>query len=265
MQKKESFFPFFLVFFGLSLLLIFIGTTGIFGDINSIFNRVASPGKSFANILTLKSLQNKTIKSLTTENLKLKKQMQNIKNITDENNALRNQFAASEETSQSLLPAKIIGSPGFIPGVTLPEYFIINKGKKAGVKIGDPVVVENYLVGKITSTFPDFSKIELVTNKNSSFTAKIVSESEIAGVIKGEGNGEMELGNVILSNDLKKDSVVLTKGDKDDHGNGYPPDLNIGKIISVDKKQSDLFQKASIKSPIDFKNLEIVFILQSRN
>ena len=72
----------------------------------------------------------------------------------------------------------------------------------------------------------------------------------------------MLLDNVLLSVELKKDADVLTKGDVNEKREGYPPNLIVGKIISIEKKQSDLFQRASVKSPVDFKNLEYVFILK---
>jgi cell shape-determining protein MreC len=53
----------------------------------------------------------------------------------------------------------------------------------------------------------------------------------------------------------------LTKGDISLQNTGYPPDLTIGKIISVSKNPSDLFQKAEISSLIDFSNLEKVFVV----
>lgn len=262
MPNKQNFLPFFLVFFGLSLLLILLGTTGIFKNIESIFNRSMEPAKGVAYVLTLNSLQEKAIKTLTAENLKLKKELSGEKSVLEENVALKSQFESSMDKSPDLLPAKVIGSPGFVPGVSIPGYLIINKGKNAGVKNGDAVLSNNYLVGKIVTTYSDLSKVELITNNNSSFTAKVLSETDSNGIIKGQGGDEMILDNVLLTTTLKKDAEVLTKGDKNEKGEGYPPDINIGKISSIEKKQSDLFQRASIVSPIDFNNLNIVFIMK---
>lgn len=262
MQKKENFLPFFLVFFGISLVLILFGTSGIYRNLASLFNRVSEPGRNITNILTLKSIQNSYTQKLTEENLKLKKAMSDQKNILSENAALRNQFESAPEKSQSLLPAKVISAPGFMPGVSLPDYLIINKGEKAGVKKGDTIISSNYLVGKVINSYPDISRVELITSKNSSFTAKVESETAANGIIKGQGGDEMVLDNVLLTTKLQKDGLITTKGDMNEKGEGYPPDISIGKIISIEKKQSDLFQKARILSPVDFKNLNIVFVLK---
>ncbi len=263
MQSKQNFLPFFLVFFGLSLILILFGTSGIYNDITSIFNKSIEPGKSVVNILTLKSIQNKYVKNVIEENLKLKKSLSDQKNILTENAALKNQFESSPSESQKLLPAKVIGSPGFLPGISDPEFLIINVGEKNGIKNGDTVLSNNFLVGRVIKTYPDISKVELITNKNSSFIAKLDTDSKASGIIKGQSGNELSLENVLLTIKLAKDSQVLTRGDKNEKGEGYPPDILIGKISTVEKKQSDLFQKAMVVSPIDFKNLNTVFILQN--
>jgi len=220
------------------------------------------------NILSLKSLQNKKINELISENQRLNKELADKKNILNENLALKSQFAITLDTNQSLIPAKVIGAPGFIPGVSNPSYLIIDKGSAEGILSKSTVIVGNYLVGKVVSVNNNFSKIELVISKKSSFTAK-VSDSDISGIIKGSGNEKLILDNVLLTENLKKDSAVLTKGDKDlpagkagEKGEGYPPDIAVGKIVSIEKKSSDLFQRAEVRSPLDFRNLNYVFVLK---
>lgn len=262
MQKRVSFLPFFLVFFTLSVLTIIVGRLGILDGFSSVFNSSSNSIRSASvDIFGLKGAQSKEVKKIIGENLKLQKELSDKKNLLSENKALRDQFDSSGSNSQSMIPTRVVGSPGFIPGITLPEYLILDKGKSDKIREGDSVVIGNYLVGKIVKTTDKNSKVELVVNKNSSFTAK-VENSDISGVLIGKGNGEMVLDNVLLTQNLKKDSQILTKGNKNEKGEGYPPDVVVGKIISIEKKSSDLFQRAKVQSPIDFKNLEYVFVLK---
>lgn len=267
MQKRENFIPFFLVFFGLSLALILLGRSGILNGLSSILNRTMLPAKSATlDIFGFGGLQNKTIESLKQENAVLRKQVSDRQSLALENKALKDQFAKSGSNSQSLLPAKVVGYPGFIPGVTIPDYLVIDKGSKDGVGIGSTIIVGDYLVGKVISITNNFSKVELVNHKNSSFTGKVASQDgrEVSGIIKGRGNEELIFENVLLTLPLKKGDIVLTKGEKDEQGVGFPPDLIVGKVISVEKKPADLFQKAEVVSFVDFTNLTTVFVLQSR-
>ncbi len=262
MKQKDNFLPFFLVFFTLSFVLILFGTSGIYKNISSFFNHSTETGRNITNALTLKSIQNNYVKELVAQNLKMKKQLSDEKNILIENSALKNQFETAPDKSAEMLPVKVIGSPGFMPGISLPTYLILNKGEKAGIRVGNTVISNNYLVGKITYTSADISKVELITNKNSSFTAKVQGAEDANGIVKGQGEDEIIFDNVLLTTKLKKDDEIVTKGDKNEKNEGYPPDISVGKIISIEKKQSDLFQKATILSPIDFKNLTLVFVMK---
>ncbi|HAE60353.1 MAG TPA: hypothetical protein DCG54_12825, partial [Anaerolineae bacterium] len=41
----------------------------------------------------------------------------------------------------------------------------------------------------------------------------------------------------------------------------YPSDLIVGQILNVRKRDSDIFQQASIQPVVDFSSLKIVLIL----
>lgn len=265
MQRRENFIPFFLVFFLLSLFLIILGRSGLLTGVSSIFNKAVSPAKSATlGIFSFLSPGEKAIKELSQENARLRKELSEKQNLVAENKALKNQFESSGSQSQSLLPAKVVGSPGFIPGVSLPEHLIIDKGQNQNVRKGDAIIVGNYLVGKVVEASVDFSKVELVINKNSSFTAKISPSdgAEIPGIIKGKGNDELIFENVLLTASIKKDDMVLTRGEQNEKGEGYPPEIIVGKIVSVEKKSSDLFQKAALQSFVNFSTLTTVFVLR---
>ena len=178
-----------------------------------------------------------------------------------ENSALADQFATTSIKSQILLAAKIVGAPGFIPGVSNAQSFIIDKGTKDNIKVGNAVIYKDNLVGKVTQSNLYFSKVVLVTNPSFSSTVKTL-RTQTAGVIKGEGGKQIILDNVLQSADIKVSDVILTRGDLDMKGIGFPPDLIVGKLVSVNKKPSSLFQKGEVVSLLDFSNLSTVFVIR---
>jgi len=119
------------------------------------------------------------------------------------------------------------------------------------------------LVGKIVKTSTYFSMVALLLNNNTTFTVQTMKSSTL-GVIRGGGGDTLLLDNVVLSDKLEKDDIVITKGDLDGKGNGYPPDLVVGKINSVNKKTSALFQTGEVRSLLDFSKLETVFVIISK-
>ncbi|MFH1187020.1 MAG: rod shape-determining protein MreC [Candidatus Levyibacteriota bacterium] len=265
MQKKGRFFYIFLILIFSSLFIFSLSKLGIFKGnfIASFFSPIQKEiHKSFISFTKIGSSSEK--EQLKKENASLIKMLVDQKKLKDQNAALLDQFQTTYPKSLNLLAADVIGSPSFIPGVSVPETLIVNKGEEDGVKKGDVIIAEDNLVGKIEKTAKSSSLISLITSDTSIFSVKLGIDKNIFGVINGQGAGEMILDNVLLSESLKKDDIVLTKGDVDLEGKGYPPDLIVGKIISVYKNSSSLFQKADVISFLDFSKLTTVFIMIQR-
>ena len=219
------------------------------GSVYSAFNFFSSPSKD------------STISKIKEENRGLVKKIVSQSVLQKENSALADQFATTSVRSQTLLTAKIVGAPSFIPGVSNPQSLIIDRGTKDNVKVGNAVIYKDNLVGKIVEANLYFSKIDLITSPSFSTTVKIL-RSQAAGVIKGKGEKQMILDNVLQSSDIKVSNIILTTGDQDIKGIGFPPDLTLGKLISVAKKPSNLFQKGEVVSLLDFSNLSTVFVIR---
>lgn len=203
--------------------------------------------------------EGKEIERLKRENLELVSKLVDQKKLEEENAALLSQFQTQDVRVDNLLPARIVGAPGFIPGVTTPPNLIVDKGEKDNVKVGQSVVFKNNLIGKVIKVSYYLSKVELVTN--TSFAFPIETENGASGIVRGRGEDKMTLDNVLPSENLKIGDLVLTKGDMNIEGIGIPRNLIVGKIQSIEKVPTAIFQKAEVKSLIDFNKLLIVFIL----
>lgn len=202
------------------------------------------------------------LKRLEEENRRLLGKIVNQDKLIRENSALHDQFEIDSPKSTTLLPAKIVGAPSFIPGITDPTAFIIDKGTKDGVKAGDAVILRDILVGRITSASDYFSKVDILANTSFSLTVKD-QRSNASGVARGDGGRQLILDNVLQSDDIKTSDILVTKGSQDASGRGIPPDLIVGKIASVEKKPSEVFQKGKVQSPLDFSSLSTVFVVNN--
>ena len=261
MQNRGKYFFVFLILLLISLLLFSLSKAGILklNFISGIFTPVQKEiHNSFIQLSKLGA--NSETESLKEENRMLTKKIIDQRKLIEQNKALLDQFQQVSPKSLSLLQSDVIGSPGFVPGVSVPELLILNKGFSDGVREGNAVVLKNNLVGKVIKTSQNISLVYLSSNNSLSFAAKAGEDKKAVGVIRGQGGGEMILDNVLLSETLKVGDVVLTNGDIDQNGKGLPPDLIVGKITSVDKNPSALFQKADVVSFVDFSKLSTLFV-----
>ena len=261
MQKRSKISVVFFVLLLLSLLLFIFSKTGLLDGPSSIFAKVTSPFQSisFSAFNFLSNAGDAQIKKLQDENRALLEKIIDQDKIKRDNSALRDQFAVNSPKSTTLLPAGIVGAPSFIPGITDPTTFIIDKGTNDRVRVGDAVVIKNILVGKVISASNYFSKVDILTGPSFSETVKD-QRSGANGVTKGDGGRQLILDNVIQEDDVKAGDILVTKGSQDANGKGIPPDLIIGKVMSIEKKPSEVFQKGKVQSPLDFSNLSAVFV-----
>lgn len=267
MQKRRNLFSYFLVFLFLSLVIFAVSKVSFFKPVNSFAGVILSPFQAITYGVYSKITnigESSELKSLKKENATLIKKLVDQSKITEDNKALRDQFQTESIKSSLLTPANVIGAPGFIPGVSVPQSLVLDRGENDEVRVGNAVIYKDNVVGKVIKTSSFLSTVMLITNSSSSFTA-ITLATKGLGVVKGQGSDEILLDNVLLSDSLKKEDTVLTKGEVNQNGSGFPPNLVVGKITSVSKSASDLFQKAEIKSFVDFANLDKVFIITGFN
>lgn len=259
MKRKTGFLSVFLITAFLCVLFLTLSLSGNLKSLSSFLEKGTSGIQAvtygiFQNLPFVS--ENARIKKLKDENLKLLSRVATFEKLKKENQALSDQFQTAYPSSMRLLKADIIGAPGFIPGVSVPNTFVLNKGAKDGLEVGQAVVVENNLVGVVVKVSANLSKADTINGSSFSFTAR--TQNGAVGIIKGGEN--LTINNIILSENIEPLEFIFTKGDISSDGVGIPPDLMVGKIISVEKNPSDLFQKAKVESLVNLTNLSTVFV-----
>lgn len=257
MRRRENFIPLFVILFICACVLYLFSSTPLVRVVGNVAWYIVSPITSLwyheGSLTPTQKLQQ--------QNAQLLQQIAHLKDIEQENKALKDQFQTEYPKSYGLLPAKVVGAPSFVPGVHNPLVFIINKGSKDGVQVGQAVVVGNTLIGKVAVASDVGAKVLLVTHGSFSLRVK-TANSQALGVLKGEGGSSMIIENVLLSESISTGDVVVTYGDVNEKGFGIPEGLVVGKIISIDKKPSAVFQMAKLISPLDFSRIFTVFVIK---
>lgn len=264
LSQNYSFLSF--ICFLVALMLISLHFFGILRPFENLIFKLTVPlgtsaynlGNKISNLLNFFS----SIKNLADENKKLKSDLEKLmaeaaklKEVEKENEELRQQLAYQERFSYSTIPALVVNRD---PN-NLLKSISINRGKKEGVKEKAAVIVsEGILIGRVSEVYENYSKVLLIVDSHSRIPAQ-VQESQAFGLVLGEHG----LGLIM---DMIPQDKVVNKGDTvvtSDIGNELPKGLLIGKIEEVNAADNELFQKARIKSPVDFKELNSVFVLKN--
>jgi rod shape-determining protein MreC len=256
-RQTPTFLFLFLIFFSATFYLL--GNAGSLGFLEKGLQPVQKSTFGFFNFFGGVG-KSEELSRLKEENLNLSKKIVDQKKLESDIAAFRNQFETETIRTSDLLPSEVLGIKGFVPNITPPEYLVIDKGSADNVRKEDAVVFKDNYVGKVERVSIFQSKVLFPTN--SAFSTSAKTQTGVLGVIKGQGGGEMILDNVLLSEKISVGDLVLTGPDTDLNGSGASPNLIIGKIVSIEK--SELFQKARIKSLIDYSTLSRVFVFRGR-
>ena len=198
------------------------------------------------------------IKNLKKDNEELKLKIQSLLaenasliELKNENETLRIALNLGLEKEFKLTLVQVIAKD------ISQDSLLINKGSKDGLTKNLPVITEQKnLVGRVSEVYDDFSKVMLISNKDSSFDAK-VQEQEIFGVVKGDGGSKLHIDRVPQDKEIKSGDILATSV----LGGVFPEGLLVGEIKEVKKSDIEPFQQAEISVFFNFSKLENLFII----
>ena len=134
----------------------------------------------------------------------------------------------------------------------------IGVGSDDGVGHGMPVVTNQGLVGRVMEVFATVSRVQLITDPQSAVNIRF-QDSRADGILVAELSGELHIDMISQEKTITTDELVLTSG----LGGTYPADIPVGNVLSVRKRDYDIFQQATIQPAVDFFDLEIVLVITS--
>lgn len=133
---------------------------------------------------------------------------------------------------------------------------IIDVGSDAGISHGMPVVTRRGLVGRIIEVFPTVARVQLITDPEASVNVQL-QLSRADGVLAAQLNGELWVDLIDQSATITQGELVITSG----LGGKYPAEIPVGQVISIHRRDYELFQQAVIQSSVDFDDIDIVLVI----
>jgi rod shape-determining protein MreC len=233
---------------------------GVLKRITSFFRPFAIVSAEMGTKLTSGLGNVSSIGNLQNENKELKSKLndaiQEIAKLSEaqkENISLKNELGFKSGSSFSLQPAQVLS---FDPN-NVRDTILLDEGSNDGIKQGQVVLSEGFLVGKVTSVYPTTCKISIISDPLSAIPATI-SSSSTTGILKGRIGSGLILEQVPQSEKVSAGDVVVTSG----LGGDYPKGLIIGKVDEIQKISGSIFQSITVRPMINLNELERVMIIK---
>jgi rod shape-determining protein MreC len=135
----------------------------------------------------------------------------------------------------------------------------IDKGSKAGIQVGMPVVSGAGLVGRISQVTTDRSTIQLLTDPDFRVGVRVLPDN-VLGTARGNGKGSPLVVDTGLdaSQKVKSGLQVVTSGaDR----SAYPASIPVGTVRRTEKADGDLTLDLLVTPMADTQRLSYVSVL----
>ncbi|NPA58796.1 MAG: rod shape-determining protein MreC [Aquificae bacterium] len=183
----------------------------------------------------------------------LKTQLIYLKTVEKENRYLKQILNYVEKNK--IVHFKVAKVIGYSPD-SWNSFIIIGIGSKDGVKKGDVVVANGYLLGEVYQVGRWSSSVILTSDKNFRITGRCRKTGELV-FYQGKSPGEGKLLYVKPEQDVRVGDIIETVGVNGDLPEGIP----IGTVKSVSYREGEFYKKVSVSLPLNPLKVEYVVVI----
>jgi rod shape-determining protein MreC len=139
----------------------------------------------------------------------------------------------------------------------------IDKGSDSGLRVDQPVVTGDGLVGKVSATSGNAAKVTLITDHTSGVSAQVVPDGANGLVKPRVGDpSDLLLDFVQKGRPVQKGATVVTAGWRSSRLESlFPRGIPIGKVTQVDPTERELYQRVHLQPFADLRRLDVVEVV----
>ena len=173
----------------------------------------------------------------------------------------RDELAAYEKVT-----ARVIGRSPTLWYATLT----IDKGRRDGVRVDQPVISGEGLVGKVTAVTAGAAQVTLITDHASGVSARVLTPSltdganGITGVVQPAVGRPQDLLLEFVPRraNIRKGDTIVTAGSRSSRLESlFPPNIPVGVVTRADDEELSQFQRVHIRPFADLRRLDFVQVL----
>lgn len=246
----------FLVCFISFLLLTVIGVINI--DTNSIDSYLFSIRKrigTISEVVDRLSTYREENESIRKENIDLLSKLSKLQSLEIENEKLSSQIGSKVTLKEN----KVLASVTSMNNYLTPTEITINIGKSSGVAIGNSVILNDFLVGKVSEVGENKSQVTLLSSNKYSY---IVTNKELSakGNLTLNSSNELIMSLVLPGEIIKIGDLIVTDSSNTD----VMKNLIIGEVSEIRNSQNGFNKDVVITRSLDYSKLDLVFVVLSK-
>ena len=139
----------------------------------------------------------------------------------------------------------------------------IDVGSNDGIRLNDPVITGDGLVGRISDVQGSSAVVEMITDHRSAVSARVEPDGP-QGVVEPEAGDPTDLLLDFIDNAarIKRGDMLLTAGWSNGQiSSAYPPGIPIGEVTSTTPGEQQSYQRVHVKPFADIDDIDYVQVL----
>lgn len=182
-------------------------------------------------------------------------QLQKLTTLEAENRRLRSLLESAVNTSERMLIAELL-AVDFDP---YRHHILLNRGRKHGVVVGQPVLDQHGVIGQIIRADPFSSTAILITDPNHALPIEI-NRTGVRTLALGTGHfQELELPHIPNNEDVKVGDLLVTSGLGGRFPRGYP----VGTVTRVEFDPGSPFARIVARPVAQLDRIREVMLLEN--
>jgi rod shape-determining protein MreC len=217
----------------------------VFNTVNDLTGNIFETYSGITDYIGLKE-ENKI---LTEENAQLRNQLNSSFSVTDTN-------AVYVDTLYRYIPAHVV----YITVTKPANYFIVNKGKKHGIKKEMGVISPLGIAGIVIGVSEHYSLVMSLLHHNFTGSAFLKKSGMLVNVVwDGEDYRFGKILDIPSHLDLQKGDTVVTTG----FSTIFPEGLPVGYVEAYTSAPEKEFAEGKIRFATNYKTMKNVYIIEN--
>lgn len=140
------------------------------------------------------------------------------------------------------------------------NYFMLDKGYRAGIKKDMGVITANGVIGIIIDVSENYSSGISVLNKDARISGRIKKNNQLVNISWNGINYRLgDISHIPSHVNLVPGDTILTSG----NSQIFPEGIMIGTLEYVDDEMENLFKKGKVRFSIDYNNISYVYVIEN--
>lgn len=151
-------------------------------------------------------------------------------------------------------------TPAFGP---FEQSIVIAAGQNREIRINDPVIDVDGLVGRVSLVGPTTARVQLVSDPSFAASARDL-RTGAEGIVRHQsvGSDVLMLDGVSVDKQVKDGDLIVTSGwRREDLSSLYPHGISIGRIASYSQTDVNPDKEIQVDPSVDFSSLHAVIVL----